>query len=129
MKNRIKESKDYKTSIRNDPFKMLEVIEMKMYSQVRAKYEYTQVTDTLVQLINTKLENGETLTNYTKRIKQSRDNVKSILGEEFLNDFIKTTDKYARMSNSKEMMELKKGAFKKWTAYMMLRNGDNNKYR
>ena len=46
---------------------MLEVIKMKMYGQVRAKYKYTQVTDMLVQLINTKQEHGETLTEYAKR--------------------------------------------------------------
>ena len=128
MKNRIEESKNYESEIRNNPFKMLEVIKIKMYGQVRAKYEYTQVTDTLVQLINTKQEHGENLTDYAKRFKQSRDNVKSILGEKFLDNFIKTTDKYTKMKDSTEMTEMKKGAFKKWTVYMMLRTNDNNKY-
>lgn len=39
MRNQIEETKDYKKVIRNDPFKMLEEIKLKMYGQVRAKYE------------------------------------------------------------------------------------------
>ena len=99
-----------------------------MYRQVWAKYKYAQVMDTLVQFLNTKQEHGENLTYYAKRFKQSRDNVKSILGEDFLSNFIETTDKYAKTMDTARMTRMKKDAFKKWTAYMMLRNSNNNKY-
>ena len=128
MRNRIEESKDYEAVIRNDPFKLLSEIKLKMYGQVRAKYEFSQVTDTLVQLFGTRQEHGETLTDYAKRFKQSRDNVKSILGESFLDEFISHTDEYIQMSDEATKKDMTKKAYSRWTAYMMLRNGDHNKY-
>ena len=79
---------------------MLEEIKMKMYGQVRAKYKFSQVTDTLVQMIGTRQEHGEMLTDYAKRFKQSQDNVKSILGTKFLDNFIEHTDKYTKTNDS-----------------------------
>ena len=76
MKNRIEEDKFFDKDIQNNTFRILEEIKLKMYGQVWAKYEYTQVTDTLVQFINTKQQHRELLTDYGKRFKQSRENVK-----------------------------------------------------
>ena len=73
-----------------------------MYGQVHAKYKYTQVTDTLVQFINTKQEHAESLVEYAKRFKQSKDNVKSILGPKFLSNFVENTDEYRELHKDKE---------------------------
>lgn len=54
--------------------------------------------------------------------------MKSILGDKFLSEFIKHTDDYNKLTDTVKKEELREKAFKKWTAYMMLRNGDNNKY-
>ena len=48
MQNRIEETTDFETIIRNDPFILLDTIKLKMYGQVRAKYEFVQPTDTLL---------------------------------------------------------------------------------
>ena len=46
MQNRIEESIEFEAVIRDDPFKLLPAIKLRMYGQTRAKYEYVQPTDT-----------------------------------------------------------------------------------
>ena len=99
-----------------------------MYGQVRAKYEFVQPTDTLLQFLLMKQEHGESLVDYTKRYKQSVDNLKAIFGKEFLNNYIEKTDEYKKTADPDEQASLKKEAFPKWTAYIYLNNSDNNKY-
>ena len=108
MKNRIEEDKIFDKDIQNNPFRILEEIKLKMYGQVRAKYEYTQVTDTLVQFINTKQEHPESLVEYAKRFKQSKDNVKSIQAPKFLSNFVKNTDEYWELHKDEEKEQFKR---------------------
>ena len=54
IQSRIKEWKNCKSEMKNDPFKMLEVIKLKTHGQAQAKCECTQATDTSVQFVNTK---------------------------------------------------------------------------
>ena len=52
MQNRIEETTDFELNIRNDPFLLMETIKMKMYGQVRAKYEFVQPTYTILQFLS-----------------------------------------------------------------------------
>ena len=40
MQSRIEETSEFEAKIRNDPWLLLETIKLRMYGQVRAKYEY-----------------------------------------------------------------------------------------
>ena len=100
MYNRIEEVSNFESEIRNDPFKLLELIEMKMYGQMRAKYKYFQVTDTLLQFLTTKQDHREYLTDFAKRFKHTRDTMELILGKEFLHRFVRKTDKYFQATNN-----------------------------
>ena len=55
----------------------METIKLKMYGQVRAKYEYVQPTDTILQFLSLKQDHGESLIDYDKHFKQSVDNLKA----------------------------------------------------
>lgn len=128
MRNQIKESKDCKTKIRNNPFKMLEEIKIKMHGQVRAKCKHSQATDMMVQFISAKQEHRESLTDYAKRFKQSRDNAKSTLRDKFLTVFIKHADKHMKLENKGNQDKLRENAFSQWASCMTLRKGNHNKY-
>ena len=78
MQNRIEEVGNFESEIRNDPFKLMKLIKLKMYGHVRAKYEYVQVTDTLLQFLTKKQDQGEQLTGFAKIFRQTRDNMKWI---------------------------------------------------
>ena len=127
MQNRIKESTNFESDIQNNPFLILETIKLKMYGQVRAKYEYVQPTDTILQFLSLKQDHGESLIDYGKRFKQSVDNLKAIFGKGFLNEYIEKTDAYKK-AKPNEGQKLKKEAFSSWTSYVYLKNSDGNKY-
>ena len=129
MQHRIEETGYFETTIRNDPFKLLEEIKTKMYDPARAKYEYISLTETLSRIINdSKQEEDETLIEYTKRFKQTRDIVKNALGSEFLDSFADRTKEVQEESDATRKDELKKKAFDKWTTYLYLKNSDYRKY-
>jgi hypothetical protein len=89
MQNRIEEAIDFEMNIQNDPFLLLENIKMKMYGQVRAKYEFVQPTETITQFISLKQDHGESLIEYSKRFKQSIHNLKAVFGKDFHAEYIK----------------------------------------
>ena len=99
IQNQIKKISNY-DKIRNDPWELLATIKLRMYGQIRAKYEYIQPTDTLVQFLTLKQDHGESLADFNKRFKQAQDNLKGILGTKFMDDYIQNTDKYNDKSNS-----------------------------
>ena len=80
MQNRIEESAGFKADIQNNPFTLFKKIKLKMYGQVRAKYEFVQPTNTILQFLSLKQDHAEALVDYAKRFKQSVDNFKAIFG-------------------------------------------------
>ena len=111
MQNRIEETTDFETIIRNDPFTILDTIKLKMYGQARAKYEFVQPTDTLQQFLSLKQDHGESLVEYTKRFKQSVDNLQAIFGKDFLNEYIEKTDEYKKSHDADDKLLLKNRRF------------------
>ena len=93
MQSRIEETNDFEAKIRNDPWLLLDTIKLRMYGQVRVKYEYVQPTDTLIQFLTLKQEHGEDLRDYNKRFMQGQDNHKGIFGDKIMNDYISRTEK------------------------------------
>ena len=94
MQNCIEEVKDFELRIRNDPLELLKEIKMKMYDLARAKYKYILITETVGRILSTKQEDGESLTDYTKRFKQSRDIMKESMGTKLFHEFATTTKEY-----------------------------------
>ena len=94
MQNRIEESINFEAQIQDDPFVLLTAIKLKMYGQTRARYEYVQPTDILLQFLSLKQEHAESLVDYTRRFKQGKDNLEAIMGAQFLDGFIEKTEKY-----------------------------------
>ena len=122
MKNRTEEASNNEMDINNDPFELLKEIKIKMCGQVRAKYKFTQATDTLEQFFSAKQEHGESLTDHVKQFEQARDNVESVLGEKFLHRFIETVDACKNTCENEEKEAVLKGSWDCWTPHMQLRN-------
>ena len=74
----------FKEEIKNNPFKLLEEIKMRMYDLSSMRYPFVSLMDQLSHCMGTRQEDEETLANYTKHFKQARDNLKSTVGTEFL---------------------------------------------
>ena len=59
---------------------------------------------------------------------QAKDNVKSILGDKFLHGFVVHTDACNNACKGKEQKAVLEGSWDCWTAFILLRKGDRNKY-
>ena len=124
MQNRIEESKDFESIIREDPLELLKEIKKKMYDPARTKYEYVTLTESFSRILNTKQEDNESLVDYTKRFKQARDILHDTVGEEILYTFVETTSEYQKESDTDKQDKLKDESFGKWTTYLFLANSD-----
>ena len=107
MTSRIEEDHDY-DSYKNNPYLLLDEIKKKMYDTGRDKYPFVLLTDQLERILNTRQDDGESLADYTKRFKQSRDNVKGSLGAGFLKNFVKTTKEYRELEEEGKSLEQSK---------------------
>ena len=76
MQHRIEEYPDFESKIQNDPVELLKATKIVMHDPIRAKYPYASLTEALMRTLNTKQLEQESLMDYMKRFKQSRDVLK-----------------------------------------------------
>ena len=127
MQHRIEEHPEFDSKIQNDPIELLKAIKIVMHDPIRAKYPYASLTEALMRTLNIKQLEQESLIDYMKRFKQSRDVLKSHIGGDILNKFVQNLPEY-RHSTMSGQQEMKSEAFGRWMAYMMNRNSDQAKY-
>jgi len=128
MQSRIQQEPNFASEIRDDPIKLLEVIRSKMHDPVRMKYPYASLTETLVSVLNSRQHDGESLLDYTKRFKQNRDILESLMGKEMLHKFVEHLPEYQAETDTSKQDEMKKNGFGTWMAYLFMRNSDQSKY-
>ena len=128
MENRILVHPDYESKIRNDPIELLKIIKVLMHDPERAKYPYASLTEAMTRVINIKQYEKESLLDYSKRFKQVNDIFISHVGNDILDKFTEHLPEYKNASDQATKDELKRKSFKKWMAYLIIKNSDQNKY-
>ena len=128
MQSRIEEHPEFATKLKNDPIATLEAIKNPMHDSVRAQYPLVSMVDALGRLINVRQQENEHLLDYVKRFKQLRDVVKSQLGTKILDEFTEHQAEFRETTSEDEKTEMKKEAFEKWMAYLIIRGSDQAKY-
>ena len=94
MQHHIKEHPDFESTIQNDPIELLKTIKIVMHDPIRAKHPYASLTEALMRTLNIKQLEHESLIDYMKRFKQSRDVLKSHIGGDILNKFVENLPEY-----------------------------------
>ena len=96
MQHCIEEHPDFESMIQNDPIdcELLMAIKIVMHDPIRAKYPYASLTEALMRTLNIKQLEHKSLINYMKRFKQLRDVLKSHIGGDILNKFVKNLPEY-----------------------------------
>ena len=94
MQHRIEEYPDFESTIQNDPIELLKAIQTVMHDPIRAKYPYASLTEALMGTLNIKQLEHESLIDYMKRFKKLKDVLKSHMGGDILNKFIKNLPEY-----------------------------------
>ena len=79
------------------------------------------------RLINIK-QSEDSLLDYVKRFKQQRDILVSQLGKRFLDHFVEQLEEYRLETDTAKQDALKKGAFERWLAYLIMKGADWTKY-
>ena len=128
MEQRILVHPDYQVKIKNDPIELLKVIKILMHDPERAKYPYASLTEAITRIINIKQYEKESLLDYSKRFKQANDIFVSHVGNDILDKFTEHLPEYKNANDQATKDELKKKSFKKWMAFLIIKNSDQNKY-
>ena len=102
MPHRIEEHPDFESKIQNDPIELLKAIKIVTHDPIRAKYPYASLTEVLMRTLNIKQLEHESLIDYMKRFKQSRDVLKSHIGGDILNKFVKNLPEYQQARNMEQ---------------------------
>ena len=120
IQNRIEAHTTYETLIRDDPIELLKAIKIMMHDPERAKYPYASLKEALTRMINIKQLEKESLLDYVKRFKQTRDIMESQLGNNILDKFIENMLAYHAETNMSKQATLKTKAFPQWMAYLVM---------
>ncbi len=127
MQHRIESDSDFDSNIKDNPYSLLKAIKKKMFDPAKSKYSFAVFTKQLERLLAIRQEDGESLTEYVKRFKQHRDNMKELIGSTFLDKFIKNTEEY-QVSDTAGKKKLKDEGFTSWTSFLLLKYSDGKKY-
>jgi hypothetical protein len=129
IQDRINAHPDFETKIKNDPIKLLKAIEILINDPVRARCPCASVTEAMTKFMTCRQLKNKPLADYIKRFKGKQDSMAQNMGKDFLKDFVKNTKQYADETDTAKQDEMLKGLYAQWTAYMLMRNSDQGKYR
>jgi hypothetical protein len=101
---------------------------MLTHDPIRAKYPYASLTEAMSRMLNIKQIESEGLLDYVKRFKESGDIMKSHVGNNILDKFVKNTREYQDETDKLLQQNMKDGAYNKWMAYLLIQNSDQAKY-
>jgi len=125
----VEEHPEYETKIRDDPIEFSRVVSLLMHDSVQAHYPYASLNDAIIRMLKLKQQDGEYLTDYVKRFKQSRDVLKSHIGIKWLEEFVENTEEYKNEKDVKKKDDQKDKSFDCYMAYLLLYNSDQAKYK
>ena len=109
LRRAIKELPKYDsgaTKIRDDPLRLLEVIENLMHTPEKAKYPVLTIVKIWHSFLKTRQGEKEGLLDYLSRFKSERDVVYRLIGKKFLNDFSEKLPGYATAADQAEFKKV-----------------------
>ena len=145
MQNKITGRNDFKEKIFNNPIILLLVNKKHSLNYQESRYEMNIITDAIRAFLNTKQKESETLQDYTRRFKTSKEIMESHVGGPLvLQKYIQITEEYKNnmkrykinIGNVQDTIiepnvyheKYAKKAASKLYAYIYLENGDKTKY-
>jgi hypothetical protein len=80
------------------------------------------------KVLNYRQLEGQDLTDFYKERKDAFSVLKTMLGDRFLDGFVERTVEYQELTTDPEKDAMKKEAYERWCAFLILRNSDQAKY-
>ena len=128
MQNKIESRTEYETTIKGNPIELLKSIKEHALNFQEHRYEMSILLDSMRTLLNLKQNTNESLQEYTKRFKTSRDVLVSHIGGPIV--FTKYTQKMNGY-DAKDAEKIQSCINKSWMqflAFTYLENSDKTKY-
>ena len=116
------------SEIRDKPIELLTRVREVMMMPKKSRYHYNSMTESILSFLLCKQKEYENLRDYYSKWKQTKDNLKEHIGDEFIRHFVKQSKRYKEENDSEIKNKLEKDAFKHWTANMLVRNSSDEKY-
>ena len=128
MQNRLLQRKDYQSTIYNNPIQLLKAIKEHALNYQETRYEMSIVSDAFRATFNTRQRENESLQDYTRRFKTSKEILESHVGGPVtISKFIKSMQGYD--PNDVDIVEeMTKKAHEQLFSYVYLENADPKKY-
>ena len=129
MRDKVRNLNDYETTIQDNPYKLLEVIEQLSHSPVeeRLVLPYQLAWDLLAKLFLVKQDKKESLTDFHDRFKSYSATIKRYFGTELLDKYVTNLPEYDT-SSATAQVDLKKNAWERMLSYGLLANADSERY-
>ena len=127
MKNKLESRVDFDT-LENDPIELLKAIKQHALNYQEHRYDMSIIYDAITTLFGTKQKENESLQDYTKRFRVSRDVLESHMGGPIiLTKVIEAMPGYDESIVSTRD-KCRKDTYERFLAYMYLSNADKAKY-
>ena len=115
MRNRLDEMMNTDATIRNDPIKLLTTIRALMQEPILEQDPVYSLIQSIENALKIAQQDGESLSDYTKRFKQNRDFLKGQLGDTWLDTWVEKQPEYVILVGHADQAALqaamKAGAF------------------
>ena len=133
MKNKIEARSDYKSSIDDNPIKLLMAIKEHSLNYQETQYDMSVIFDSTKTLIFTRQKENENLQDYTKRFHVTREVFQNHLGKPIIMAKILSNNNAYKefptdMIDHEKNKKLEEEAFERFMAYVYLENADQSKY-
>ena len=119
MQQCLEEHPEFST-FEDDPIKTLDIIRNTTHDTVRTQYPMVSIVDALARQINAKQYNDESLVDYTKRMKQLSNIVKSLIGDEILHVYATGLEGYDKLSDIMDKKAMRDATWEQLNVYLLL---------
>ena len=106
----------------------MEVIRNTTHDTVRAQYPMVSIVDAFARWINVRQYDDKDLVEYTKRMKQLSDVVKSMIGDSILHEYVKGLEEYKLTSDVLKKADIRDASWEQLNTFLLLRGLDQSKY-
>jgi hypothetical protein len=127
LQNKVQSRADF-TKIKNNPIELLKAVKEHSLNYQENRYEMSIILDSIKTMIETKQKETESLSDFTRRFKVSRDVMESHIGGPLiLTKFVEQMTDYD-VNNDTVVKKCKERAFAQFMSLLFLENSDQSKY-
>ena len=128
MQHKIEGMTDFSTVIDKDPIELLKAIKKHALSYQENRYEMSIISDSLKAFVNLKQKEGESLQDYTKRFKTSREVLETHMGGHIVIPKIIKSMADCDEEDLDSVIKCGKIVSERWMAFQYLEGSDKTKY-